>query len=405
MKKQIILAAFLMLFYIGKAQESKLIGSWLMTKVESPEGIQEPLFITDFRADHKMVIMGIEFGTWEYDKKNNSLQMFSELEKDFNGTGEIVKLNEEELQINKDGARLFYKKVYLDEILKANKASGLTGTWVFKGSPSTETTNILTFSEPDEYNLIEKSEYSSSKIQGTWIYDQQDNSLILIGFNGDNFLKGKNSILKINDDSLVIKRNGGVFKAERKIQNSQIIEHLNFSEDDFYSEDGDYKYEDDEEKIPWRNSYDNRTSLLPIDKLVYNYSTLILDSEIFENKTLVADVQASLEEEAFQIDYIFNGYDRYTLPEDSELPQNSSYYNALYPLEVNIFRIARDEQVTTPAGTFECTVLEAIDDFGALKKLWMINDKPGIYAKIIDEDPDPMWGHYNIYELIEIKKK
>ena len=35
----------------------------------------------------------------------------------------------------------------------------------------------------------------------------------------------------------------------------------------------------------------------------------------------------------------------------------------------------------------------------------MINDKPGVLAKIIKEDSDETFGHYYIFELKEIKHK
>lgn len=41
------------------------------------------------------------------------------------------------------------------------------------------------------------------------------------------------------------------------------------------------------------------------------------------------------------------------------------------------------EKITTPAGTFECTILN-LDADGEIIKAWMIDDRPGIYAKYID---------------------
>ena len=82
---------------------------------------------------------------------------------------------------------------------------------------------------------------------------------------------------------------------------------------------------------------------------------------------------------------------------------NSS--KALYPLTDDIFRIVGNEQITTPAGTFNCVVVEVATISDVLKKLWVITDKPGfgIYAKVIDENPDETWGHYSVYELQAIK--
>lgn len=42
------------------------------------------------------------------------------------------------------------------------------------------------------------------------------------------------------------------------------------------------------------------------------------------------------------------------------------------------------EKVTVPAGDFDCVVAELKGFFGAHLTVWMIADKPGIYAKIVD---------------------
>ncbi len=41
------------------------------------------------------------------------------------------------------------------------------------------------------------------------------------------------------------------------------------------------------------------------------------------------------------------------------------------------------ERITTPTGTFTCTILN-LDADGEVIKAWMINDRPGVYAKYID---------------------
>ena len=42
------------------------------------------------------------------------------------------------------------------------------------------------------------------------------------------------------------------------------------------------------------------------------------------------------------------------------------------------------ESVTVPAGTFDTVVVDLKGFFGAHKTVWMIKDKPGIYAKVVD---------------------
>ncbi len=170
----------------------------------------------------------------------------------------------------------------------------------------------------------------------------------------------------------------------------------------FFNEDGDYKYYEDEGKLPWQDSYEMLRSLENVKQLVYSYSKLDEDAGVFEDKRLRADVNSNLEEGSLSIDYIFYGYDRYNLPEDADLPPNYEYSNLLYPEEDNSFRVTGSEQITTTAGTFDCTVVETTGSFEAMKKLWMINYKPGIYAKIITDKPGDH-GQYSVFELKEIK--
>ena len=138
------------------AQQSKLVGSWLMTKAIVDGKIEQPYFITEFKDDGKFIVMGIDFGTWEYNSKKNSIILNSELDKDWNGERKIETVNEKELVVTKNDTKLFYKKVDLVEVTEANKNSGLMGIWEFKDVPYSEVLTLLTFSEPDEFKIIQK---------------------------------------------------------------------------------------------------------------------------------------------------------------------------------------------------------------------------------------------------------
>ncbi len=404
-KSTLLIITFFTCAVFANAQKSKLVGSWLMTKAEVNGEVQKPYFITEFNEDGKMLVMGIDAGTWEYNKSHNSIVMKSELDKDFNGEGKIVTLNEKELVVNKDGAKLFYKKVETAEIMEANKNSGLMGMWEFKDVPYPDVNTLLTFSEPDEFKIIQREVGMTSNLSGTWIFDKQNNALIMIGLRGEDTFNGENKVVKINEKNLELENNGTAYKGNKKAQNTIKIERLTFTEDEFYNDDADYKYYDDDKKLPWFDWAEIKANLLNVNQLVYKYSTLINDTEAFESKILTSDVKATLEEEGFTIDNIFVGYDRYNLPEDSEFPENNEYSKPLYPLTDDIFRVVGNEQITTPAGTFNCAVVEVATYSNVLRKLWVITDKPGfgIYAKIIEDDPDVSWGHYYVYELQEIK--
>ncbi|MCF8373872.1 MAG: hypothetical protein K9H64_19775 [Bacteroidales bacterium] len=402
MKKTAILILFVAFAFSSNAQQSKLIGSWLMIKAEVAGEVQKPYFVTEYTDDGKMIVMGMDAGTWEYNKAGNTLVLKSEFDKDFNGEGKILEISETKLVVSKDGAKLFYMKIDQDKIVENNQKSGLMGMWEFNDVPYPGANMLVTFKEPDEFNIIQKEEGLEARLNGTWIFDKQKMSLIMIGLRGEDTFKGENKVVKIDEEAIELENDGMVFKAKRKIQNTTKIERLTFSEDDFYTEDGAYKYEADEQNLPWTDPYEMINSLVNVKHLVYTFSTLIEDTEAFTSKTLTADVHANLEEESLSIDFIFYGYDNYNLPDDTELPPNSEFRTKLFPVSTNLFRIVGQEQITTSAGTFDCTVVEAIENYDTRKKLWMITDKPGIYAKIIEDTPGD-FGKYNIYELQEIQ--
>lgn len=386
------------------AQQSKLVGSWLMTKAIVDGKIEQPYFITEFKDDGKFIVMGIDFGTWEYNSKKNSIILNSELDKDWNGERKIETVNEKELVITKNDTKLFYKKVDMVEVTEANKNSGLMGIWEFKDVPYSEVLTLLTFSEPDEFKIIQKELGSTSNLSGTWIFDKENSMLIMIGLRGEDTFKGENKIIKLDEKNLELENNSKIYKGQRKEQNTTKIERLLFQESDFYNADGNYKYYEDERKLPWFNWDDIKNNLLDVKQLVYKYSKLINGTEVFEDKILRADVKAKLEDEGFTIDNIFVGYDRYNLPEETEFQDNEEFSKSLYPLTDDVFRVVGNEKITTAAGTFNCAVVEVVINTDVLKKLWVITDNRGlgIYAKIIEDDPDKTFGHYVVYELQKI---
>ncbi|SNR53193.1 hypothetical protein [Lutibacter flavus] len=383
------------------SQKEKLVGNWLFTKVEVGTEVQKPYQIFDYNQNGKFSVMGIEVGTWEYSKKNHSIITDSEFDKDFNGEAKILKLSEKELIVLKDGAKAFYQKINKNQITEANAASGLLGTWKLVNNNS-DLVQILSFKSPDKFILVEKDKYSQSTSKGTWIFNKNEKTVILIGFSLEH-LKGLNKVINSSGDKISLENNNISYAFKKEVNQAVKIEHLSFSEEDFYNEDGDYNYYDDEQKLPWKDFYKMMENLSVVNQLVYNYSVLIENTETFENKTLIANVVVKEEEGTLSIDNIFNGYDSYNLPEDTALPPNNyDEYNKLYPIEGDTFRIVGEEEITTQAGTFNCTIIEAIGDFDEKIKIWMITNKPGILAKIIKEKIGN-FGHYFSYELQEIK--
>ncbi|WP_320019954.1 hypothetical protein [Labilibaculum manganireducens] len=401
-KATIILIVLLSLIKVTNAQDSKISGSWLVTKIVVGDKVDEPLFVIDYRADGSIITQGIDVGSWSHNQKEEKLVMSSDMDKDFGGDCKIMNLNQKELNFEKGDQKWFLSRLNMSEIGRNNLESGLIGSWEFADDANDERTRVLIFEAPDSFSFIEKEPGMESRTGGMWIFNPKEQSLLLIGRIDQ--VGGKNKIFKLSDKEFVLENAGVETVLLKSEANSQNIERLTFTEADFFDENGDYKYDGEENKLPWKDPFEMLMSLVNTSQLEYNFSTLVEGTKVFETKKLTADVKTDKEEQSVSIDFIFYGYDRYNLPDETELPPNVldfNYYNRLYPLKENSFRVAGQEKLTTPSGTFDCTVIESVGTSEEKYKLWMINDKPGVYAKII-EDKEGMFGHYYMYELNKI---
>ncbi|PVX52510.1 hypothetical protein C7377_0834 [Balneicella halophila] len=115
-----------------------------------------------------------------------------------------------------------------------------------------------------------------------------------------------------------------VYYLEKNKESNKLIP-FKFTESDFYSEYGNYKYDGEESKLPWQDITYMIKSLDKVNKLIYKYSRWNEVLKSYEIKTLTANVNTNLEEMKLEIDYIFYGYDRYNLPKDTEFPSNVDY--------------------------------------------------------------------------------
>ncbi len=403
MKKTLLIITLLLVLTGVNAQENSVAGSWILTKIETQKGTQDVFAPVEFQPEGNFLAMDIKMGTWKYLKKAGKVHITSEQFRVANGDNKIVKLDNEELVLENPDAKMFFLRINKKKMAAENNASGLIGTWKLD-SDDNQLLKLLIFKAPDSLIYVEKEPGSTSRAVGSWIYNKKDNSLIITLFGQNTGFRGKNKIT-IGKDSFTLENNGVIAKAVREKTSSK-TEHLNFTEDDFFDSDGNFKYENDAQKLPWNDKQAMMDYLATIHRLIYKYSVLIPDAGTFRSKILKADVAVENGGDKACIDYIFNGYDKEHLPEDTQLPPNcydDLTYNNLFPLKSASFRVAGKEKITTPAGTFQCTVLEAVGSFDRLLKMWMIDDKPGVYAKIIMENKDPRFGFYNVYELQEIK--
>jgi hypothetical protein len=402
MKKTAFLLLVMAFAITGNAQTSKITGSWLMTKAETEDKVQEPYFITSFKENGKMEVMEVEVGTWKYNNDSHAIIMESELDKDFNGEGRIIKLTKKELVVSKDGAKLYYTKVFPDEIAENNKKSNFPGTWKIENTGNADATGILKFELPDSYVFIEIEYGSTSTTKGSWMFDPKEDILLFIGFSHS--LRGKNTITALSDDKFTLENNGNIITAVKENTESAKIERLTFEFEEFEDpETGDY-INSDENSLPWLDFEELILFLENIEYVKYKQGKLLKDVTAFTYSNLMSTIQVDTDEQSVE-------FTNFIISEGDTMQYSQNYkgglmerYNYFFPKEGPMpFRILGTESITVAAGTFECTVVEGFDGFDK-KKYWMINNMPGIYAKIIQEQEDAFGDlEYLMTELEEIK--
>ena len=139
-----------------------------------------------------------------------------------------------------------------------------------------------------------------------------------------------------------------------------------------------------------------------IKKLVYRRSQLMEDVNTYKNGKILAKIDVNIEKQ----NVTFTNY-TITKNDTSQFSQNykgglSERYNLFFPRdELYPYRIVGEESVSVSAGNFDCTVIEGLDGENKIR-LWMITDKPGIYAKVITE-AESMFGKRD-YTVLELEK-
>ena len=392
------------------AKQTPIVGKWLLTKVEMDGKLQEVYQEVEFKSDGYMAMMGRVLGEWSVDKKAKTLTIDSDMVKEFAGTRTIKNHSKDELILIGENDKMYFTALDPKKIEKENKKSKLAGTWIIKNE---EGTKYLTFELPDNFKTLTKTEYSTSKSSGSWYFNSKEKTIVFIAY--DRELRGKNNIVSKTESKLVIEKNDKQITAlkqdEKAVKKASEIERLKFTQGDFYTDEGDPKYETDVEKLPWKDQYKMYKTLKAIKSLDYERSTLIEETKTFEVKALSANLTTDSDYEVISFDNIFSGFDRSSLPEDTEMPtlniesNNDNFSYVPFPYESYTFRIVNnDEQVEVKAGSFTCTTVELFSDNEEKVKLWMINDKPGVVAKIIIEKED-VFGElqYRLFELTKIQ--
>ena len=339
MKQIVLFISLIFSISIVHSKNVTVAGDWLLTKMESTQGVKKVYAPISFQPNGDFLAMEMKMGTWKYDKKSKTVKIISERFKAANGDNKVTRLDNKGMVLENNGTKMYFLRMEKEKILDENNNSGLMGAWKLKSSDP-KIVRFITFSPPDNFSYVEKEPGVTTSGKGTWIFNKKDNSVILIArIEG---LDHNYSVKELSESGFILENENGTFKAN-KAKSDANIEHLSFKSDDFYDSDGNFKYEDEEGKLPWNDTYAMIKYLQSIHQLTYEYSSLVKDVNVFQNKRLIARVQADENEGKACVDFIFSGYDKDHLPEDSQLPPNcisiDDNYNKLFPEKEVDYRV------------------------------------------------------------------
>ncbi len=388
------LALILLLVLKVNAQSSKITGSWLLTKVVLENEEKQIYQVTEFKPSGKLVIMEREVGAWEVNKTMDKITFKSERYKDFNGDAKIVSLTKKALVFLKGDTRYYYQKINKEQVIKDNKQSNFVGVWKVKNTESIA--QIVKFELPDSYTFIHViSNEETDTSNGTWMYYPKEKELVIIGFLRE--LKGTYKVLEKTKEKLVLSKDNKKFVLVKEVV--EAVERLTFEYEDFSEEPLE------EPNLPWGDNQAMIEALNPIKSLEFKRHVLLPDVNTFRYQTEVSKIKVNRDKQSVKfINYVISKTDTIQFSENYK-GGLSERYNRFFPKKEPFpYSVKGVEKVTVPAGTFKCTVIEGFDVETKIK-YYMINNLPGVFAKIIREERDPFDKlSYTIQELVKINK-
>ncbi len=262
----------------------------------------------------------------------------------------------------------------------------------------------------DKEGVLKAARSTSGKAitVGTWKCDKTRKMLIMESTIDKDF-NGEAKVINLKEDKLSYKKEDAILNFKKtemlssnKASAKEIAPTLSFTSDDFFNGD---EYIDDSERLPWNfeQIYNNMKN---IKEMIYDVDHFEpnkgkTDSWINSYKVAFMDEgDLSIREYSyFQKDYIDMSENGYPLYEETKAIKE--FYPRSKP---DMYKVVGEEFLNTISGELICTVVEAMGDFDQKIKFWMINDKPGVYAKIIIvKDEGNPFDYTNVYTLKEIK--
>jgi len=189
MKASVLLLGFTLLF------ATDISGTYVLQTIIENGKTTHPNTEVRFQKDGKYYMMGAPFGEWK-SGKGNSVYLNTAFEPKFERYQAVIHPDKMILQSQK--GKMIYKKLNRQKALAKNHSSYLLGSWEYRSKNRTEK---ISFTKPNGFSCVEidKSENTTTKGSGTWLFDKQSVTITAFGcsLNGKYELKKEKHTLFI----------------------------------------------------------------------------------------------------------------------------------------------------------------------------------------------------------------
>ncbi len=387
MIKRISTVFILLIISAALQAESPVIqGQWLLTTAKIGNNTEEVYQQLLFREDGYAEMEGRVFGSWEEGKEGKDITIESRMIEEFNGNWNVTSPGDGMITLKSGERTLTLKKYDVNGIMKENRDSLLRGVWKLNIKDDDGADIYLNFTLPDVLTAVYIGYGFSGREGGRWQWTADKNTSSLILMIHNSMLRGKWAAAVKEDGILSIARQDETITAGRIEQDGKNREKLDFSDTEIT----------EEESSPWNDPMEFIESMSNIKKVSYRKSSLVNELDIFLTEDISAGVSVNESYGTVDMDRIFDGISAYSFSE----------YNPFYPVEEpDSYTVAGEKEINVPAGKFKCTVININDDFNERKiRLYMITDRPGIYAKVIILGKNFDEEEYTVYELTGIEE-
>jgi len=232
--------------------------------------------------------------------------------------------------------------------------------------------------------------------KGAWLFLQKQKTFVLQG--NTDILDGKNQIVQQGKDYMEV-LNHDMHNQLEKLPAHPVVEHLTFKEEDLPEDNPDAS------KLPWRKFYDMKDYLSGIKTLRYDKFDYYAEADAFVTTEIFTKIENKDKSIKF-VNYYEPNEEAVILSEAVKGHLQNAYNNFFPQKDLNYYKVVDTQRkITVKAGTFVCTLVEGMTD-DTKYSYWMINDRPGVFAKIIIESNGEFGNaFYQKYELTEIEKK